>query len=351
MHNGTTQIFNQPDAVVEGWYWALRSSELKRGKAKPASLFGRELVIYRTADGSVVALDAHCPHMGAHLSLGRVEGDAIRCFFHGWKYDATGRCADVPCQPGAPPRAQVQAHHACERAGLIWIWIGDAPPTHEVPVPTELRDVPFESMVASRFKKGCHPNVVMINAIDEHHFQTVHRLPGHILHMEPVTESRHQIDFRNTGVVPRNNLLGRFVARFYKGPLTYNLSYWYGNIGIVTMGPDFLHLYIMFALRPTPEYHTDGCAIAFTKKRRGTLGWIFNRVLLIATRFASMYFAKGDTKIFETIRFDLKTPIAADRAVVAFVRHVEQQQLTNWAKGPNRETTAAQEGRSAHAAT
>jgi phenylpropionate dioxygenase-like ring-hydroxylating dioxygenase large terminal subunit len=62
------QTFNRPDKIIEGWYWAMRSSELKKGVAAPLNFLGRELVVYRGENGRVVALDAYCPHMGAHLA-------------------------------------------------------------------------------------------------------------------------------------------------------------------------------------------------------------------------------------------------------------------------------------------
>jgi hypothetical protein len=81
----------------------------------------------------------------------------------------------------------------------------------------------------------------------------------------------------------------------------------------------------MFALRLTPDGKTEGRTVTFTRKRKSPLGWIFNRIVLRLTKVAGYYFAVGDTRIFQTIRFNLKTPIAADRAVISFVNHLEQQ--------------------------
>ena len=88
--------FNNPTQFIEGWYWALPSKKLKIGKVKAITLLGKNLAIYRGVSGQVVAIDAYCPHMGAHFAEGKVEGDGIRCFFHNWKYDSGGICVDVP---------------------------------------------------------------------------------------------------------------------------------------------------------------------------------------------------------------------------------------------------------------
>src|ERR1043165_1359866 len=93
-----TRVFNNAERITEGWYWAMRADHLQRGQVRALNFLGRELAVYRGADGGVVALDAYCPHMGAHLAEGKVEGSAIRCLFHYWKYDAEGRCVEIPCQ-------------------------------------------------------------------------------------------------------------------------------------------------------------------------------------------------------------------------------------------------------------
>jgi len=324
------QLFNHRTAVVAGWYWLWPAARLRRGQVKALRLLGRELAVYRGADGRVVALDAYCAHMGAHLAEGRVEGNALRCFFHRWRYEADGHCSDIPCLDTTPPaRACVRSWPTAERHGLIWVWTGDQAP-QGVPEPPELAGNDYEWHVANRFEKGCHPNVVLINAIDEQHFRSVHRLPGEILLMEPRVRSVANIEFSNSGRVPSRHWFGRLIGRFYAGPLTYSLSYWYGSMGFVTFGPDVLHLHLMFALRRGDDGHTIGQAVTFTPRRRGPLGWLINRVLLRVTALAARYFALGDTRVFNSIRFRMTTPIPADRAVLAFMDHLEQQPRADW---------------------
>jgi phenylpropionate dioxygenase-like ring-hydroxylating dioxygenase large terminal subunit len=324
--------FNDPHLVIEGWYWVCRSSEVRRGKVRAVRLLGRDLAVYRGADGRVAALDAYCAHMGAHLAEGRVEGNELRCFFHHWRYDPRGICTDIPCLVGKPPaQARVRAWPTAERHGLIWLWTGDSP-AHDVPCVPELAGREYSTLVANRFTKRCHPNVVLINAIDEQHFHSVHRLPGSILRMQALPRSAANIEFHNTGRVPTTSWLGRIVSRFYKGPITYAMSYWYGSLGFVTFGPDFLHCHLMFALKRGDDGETLGQTVAFTKRRRGPLGWLVSKCVLFFTALAARYFAYGDTRVFQTIRFDLRTPIPADRAVIAFMRHLEGQPLAAWSK-------------------
>jgi len=326
----TRGAFNDASRLVEGWYWALRSRELRRGQARGVSLAGRELALYRGHDGVVRALDADCAHMGAHLGTGGVEGDTLRCFFHRWRYDGDGRCVEVPSLGGCPlPSARVRAWPVAERHGLVWVWAGERP-SAPVPAPPELADVPVRTRFGRPFTKGCHPHVVLVNAIDEQHFNSVHRLPV-TLRMHPRALSAACLEVRNTAPVSRGSWLGRRLARLYAGPLTYAMTYSHGSVGTVTIGPDRLHVYLMFALRPTADGRAEGQAIALTRRRSGLRGAVIDHLLLAATTLVGRYFARGDTIVFDTIRFELRTPIAADRAVLAFIQHLDRQPTVRWA--------------------
>ena len=331
-----TRVFNRPGVVTHGWYWLARSAEIRRGRVKALRLLGRDLAVYRGEDGRVVALDAYCAHMGAHLAEGKVEGNALRCFFHHWRYQADGRCDHIPCLGGAPAeRIRVASHVVCEHYGLVWLWIG-ADASHALPAPPELAGVEVDTMLANRFTKNCHPSVVLVNAIDEQHFHSVHNLPGSILRMQSVACGAHNMQFRNSGTLPREHWLGQLLARFYRDVLTYHLSYWYGSLGTVTFGPDFLHFHVMFALRQAEAGNTEGQTIVLTRRRRGLLGWLVNRAILVFTVIAARYFAYGDTRVFQTIRFNFQHPLAADASVIAFIRHLEQQPVAQWDADPAR---------------
>lgn len=301
---------------------------MRRGRARALNFLGRELVIYRGADGRAVALDAYCPHMGAHLAAGKVEGNAIRCLFHYWKYDATGRCVEIPCQPACDFVPRLASYPVAERYGLIWIWAGRSAPC-DLPFVPELGAGEVDYKLANRFTKRCHPSVMMINAIDAQHFNSVHRLPVN-LQLEPRVLSGQTILFQNTTRVAPRSWFTRLVSRLYRQALTYVMCYWFGSTGTVTIGPDFLHFHIIFALRPTADGRSEGQTILVTRRRRGLVGQAVSRLLLWLTGLVGAYFAKGDTRIFETIRFNLRTPIKADAAIIEFIRHVEGQATVPW---------------------
>lgn len=133
--------FNQPHLIQEGWYWVVKSTSVKRKRVIPYHLMGRELAIYRGEDDVVRVVDAYCPHMGAHLAEGKIEGNSIRCFFHNWCFDQTGACTQIPCLDKKPsPKIRLKQWHTMEKYGLIWIWVGDAPPPHAMPHPPGLEE-------------------------------------------------------------------------------------------------------------------------------------------------------------------------------------------------------------------
>jgi phenylpropionate dioxygenase-like ring-hydroxylating dioxygenase large terminal subunit len=325
-----TKIFGQKSAVIESWYWAFKSSDIKRSKVKHLNFLGEELAVYRGDDGVVRAVGAYCPHMGAHLAEGKVDGKGIRCFFHHWKFDETGELVDIPCRKKPGLKAPIKHYPVTEKYGAIWIYTGENPKhgVHEIP---ELIGINLDSSFGNQFIKECHPNVVMINAIDAHHFTSVHNLPVDVK-FETKVLSENTIQFNNTTKIPKSRWYLRFFRKFYADALTYSMCYTSGSTGSVTVGPDFLHCHIIFALRPTKEGKTEGLTILVTKNR-GLIGKFINPIILFATKCVGNYFAKGDTEVFKTIKFKFSHPIKEDESIIKFVQHLEKQRTTTWGFG------------------
>ncbi len=107
------------------WYVAAWSHELGAGAPLAVTIIGEPVALYRRADGSVVAFEDRCPHRHAPLSLGRIEGDDLRCMYHGLRFGCDGACVEVPGTTVIPPRTQVRVFPALERSSWIWVWMGD----------------------------------------------------------------------------------------------------------------------------------------------------------------------------------------------------------------------------------
>lgn len=330
-----TKIFNQTQSVVETWYWAFKSKDLKKGQVKQLNFLGEELAVYRGEDGVARAVAAYCPHMGAHLAEGKVDGKGLRCFFHAWKFDEKGELVDIPCRKSPGIQSHVRHYPVCEKYDVIWIYTGEEPshPVHFVP---ELEGVEVDASFGHSFIKGCHPNVVMINAIDAHHFTSVHHLPVDV-RFDSVLLNAHSIQFNNQTKIPPSRWYLRLFGRFYANELTYSMCYTGGTNGSVTVGPDFLHCHIIFALRPTADGQTEGLTILITPKKavKNKLGWLcaFNPLILFATSLVGNYFAKGDTQIFKSIRFKFQKPIKEDSSIIQFIQHLEKQKTVRWGFG------------------
>ncbi len=107
------------------WYVAAWSHEVESEALFARVITGIPVLLYREGGGGVVALEDRCCHRGAPLSVGRREGDCVRCMYHGLKFDSTGTCVEAPAQQRIPPQAKVRTFPVVERHRWIWIWMGD----------------------------------------------------------------------------------------------------------------------------------------------------------------------------------------------------------------------------------
>jgi phenylpropionate dioxygenase-like ring-hydroxylating dioxygenase large terminal subunit len=109
------------------WYCAGWDYELSQGRDALLSrrLAGEPVVLYRKPDGVVVAMEDSCPHRQAALHLGRKEGDALRCMYHGMKFAPDGQCIEIPGQRVIPERARVRVYPVVEKDNWMWVWMGD----------------------------------------------------------------------------------------------------------------------------------------------------------------------------------------------------------------------------------
>ena len=114
-----------PPVYPNGWFKIAESAEVPAGAVKCVRLMGRELVLFRGAGGALGLLDAHCPHLGAHMGVGgAVTPDGcLQCPFHGWKFAPDGRCAEIPYSTGSvPPQAAARAHRVMETHRIVLAW-------------------------------------------------------------------------------------------------------------------------------------------------------------------------------------------------------------------------------------
>lgn len=108
------------------WYVASFSADIERGKCLARRYLNEPVVLFRSESGTVAALADRCSHRALPLSRGQVDGETIRCAYHGVEFAQSGQCVRIPGQTRIPAAAAVRSYPVVERDGLVWIWMGDA---------------------------------------------------------------------------------------------------------------------------------------------------------------------------------------------------------------------------------
>ena len=169
-----------------GWFMIADAEELKD---KPLALrfFGHELALYRCKSGRVVLLDAYCPHMGTHLARndtsyvvrdGQIQGDSIRCPYHGWRFGPDGKCNEIPYTTAPIPKAAcVKSWPVVERLGAIFVWHDPEglEPEWEAPDLRQWNDPQWVRWKLDHLGTlACHPQEVVDNIADCSHLGPLH---------------------------------------------------------------------------------------------------------------------------------------------------------------------------------
>lgn len=177
-----------------GWYMVCLSSELPVKGVLPLHYFDREIVAFRTEDGRAHVVDAHCPHLGAHLGHGgTVQGCQIRCPFHGWHYDAeSGQCQKIPYAPEAkiPQRAQLRTWPVHEVSGLVMVYYDEEhqAPTWRIPDLVQEDGDNWTEWRETRWKVRARLQDVAENDLDSAHLPVLHQFSQGVLESKVETD-------------------------------------------------------------------------------------------------------------------------------------------------------------------
>lgn len=160
--------------IPNSWYAIAFSSELKPGAVLARTLAEREIVVFRTRSGQPCAMDAYCPHLGAHMGLGgNVAGETIRCPFHGFRYDTTGACVATGYGTKPPPTARAQVWALRETNGIVYVYYDsqNRAPAWE---PPRLESAQWAAPIFKVVDLRDHPQETVENSVDIGHFAIVH---------------------------------------------------------------------------------------------------------------------------------------------------------------------------------
>ena len=218
--------------IKDRWYVATHADALIVGGVLARTICGDDIVFCRRRDGSVFALEDRCAHRAVPLSLGEMDGDVIRCGYHGACFDGSGKCVAVPGQSELPPAGAVRSYPVHERYGFIWVWPGDvANPPLEPRLPGFLAKCapPFETRNGEMISFKADYRLIVDNLLDLTHGQYVHRKTFGLKDLSvarsieqekrPETANDFKVDFRDDGIDFRIHLnntdIGRgFVAAY-----------------------------------------------------------------------------------------------------------------------------------------
>jgi 5,5'-dehydrodivanillate O-demethylase oxygenase subunit len=257
------------------WMPIAGASELTAEKPiKPVRLLGEDLALYRDLSGRYGLIARHCSHRGADLSCGTVEETGLRCFYHGWKFDARGQCIEQPYEEIAAPNAKsragcgIAAYPVRELAGLLWAYLGPTP-APELPVwaPFTYQNG-FREIVTARVP--CNWFQCQENSIDPVHFEWMHENWSAHLRGQDIRAARHlklRFDEFEHGFVYRRIREGGDEAD----------AMW--SVGRVALWPNGFYLGMHFEWRvPIDDENTLSVAWFFMRVPQGREPYLQERV-------------------------------------------------------------------------
>lgn len=154
------------------WQPVFVSEKLPTGRALPITIMNEAYTVYRGENGAAHVVAPRCAHRNTLLSTGWVEGDCIRCFYHGWKYDASGQCVEQPAERELlAEHVRIRSYPTREYLGLVFAYLGEGEP----PAFPHLDVFDGEGYLqVQRRPSGCNFFNQLENSVDEAHINFVH---------------------------------------------------------------------------------------------------------------------------------------------------------------------------------
>jgi len=298
-----TELSNDPMAGFhQSWFPIALASELDTGAVIGRDFLGTRVILYRDPAGKCLVQSAYCPHLGADLSVGQVVDGQIRCAYHHWRFDCTGRCVNIPTGDKIPPGARIATYPSAEAWGLIWAFNGETPwfPLPSIPG-VEERELIYETHF--RGTRATDPWVAVSNGVDFQHLRTLHGLSA--VDPDALTVGTHSLEYRveAPSVVQHGRITG--VNTF-----SQHLTLGDQDVFMLFSGAPIAHGRSMgfycFGVRDT-----GGGRAAATGKLDDLRGFV-QRLLA------------EDAPVLDTIRFRPRVLVASDRHLARFFKYVRE---------------------------
>ena len=169
-----TAVLCNSEYLSNSWFAVARTVEVHTSPVA-VTLLSQRVVLYRSADGTVIGAPDRCPHREAPLSAGTVNDGCLTCPYHGWVFGEGGACVSVPsATPGVPPppRAHLSTYQCVERYGLVWLCLGT--PVGDLPIIPEDDDPSFRRINTPVDVWTTSATRMTDNFLDISHFPFVH---------------------------------------------------------------------------------------------------------------------------------------------------------------------------------
>ena len=251
------------------WYMIARSADVK-DRPVGREIWKQRVVLFRTGAGEIHALEDVCAHRLVRLSHGRIVDGEIECNYHGWRFDAAGRCVHIPHLALKPvlPNCAVRSFPVMERYGFVWIYPGDPSRASDV-MPTAMNEWDDLNEIHSVARLTCraHFSYLVENLMDMYHGRlhaqyqvwTAQALREVVQTDDQVTAKYDATtSYRVTDIASILQLFIPWLRKNYSDPLT--VTYDYPNWRSI-LGDDFK---IFCLICPVNEHRTDAYLIHYT---------------------------------------------------------------------------------------
>lgn len=277
--------------IPNSWYAVAFSDELRPGGVLARVVAERALVVFRTRSGEACAMDAYCPHLGAHLGVGgTVEGETIRCPFHAFRFDTTGVCVATGYGTKPPPSARARVWPLREENGVVFVYYDHAGAPPEWEPPTLDVSAGWTPLRHTTYDIHDHPQETVENSVDLGHFAIVHGYSDVTLRDEMTASGPHfHIAYTARRPMPLLQRLGARVG------FVYDIDIWGLGFSIVTITVERLGVMARLFVLATPTIpERINLSLALTLRRitdpgrihplarlipRASLEWLIARMI------------------------------------------------------------------------
>lgn len=306
---------------AESWYPVCLARELKPGRVLSVHAFGTRLAVFRTHSGRPGVLFAHCSHMGADLSRGRVLGERLQCPLHRWSYGVDGQCeTGASSVPANITQRQQQALPCEEHYGLIFVFWGRVARFRFPAILGEERQNIASRPVVWEFDTAY--DVPAINTFDRHHFASVHQRELEAYHV--FSSNPYHLACAFQARVAGLDWADRLMRAVGYARVAVRMDCWSANL--VFMRHAQTGHYGLFASLPIAQHKSRLFSLVVAQRATGSWQrrlWarLLARLRLSLAKRMILHFVAQDARVLDGLRFPDNEIAAYDAALQRWLEH------------------------------